>query len=153
MDEIALKSAPSGAYRNQPGQSAVATRLWLDSNGIIWCSIIWSSGADTQSVYLFSPISSECHPATFSIFYLFGGSLFNSLPAIAWAMNSTWRGETFAAELSGNYITLHYIELFFSVIEPQQNANIYLSNSHFNIRACTTVYVWKIPYVVLMITP
>lgn len=48
MEMIALKSAPSGAYRNEAEQSAVATRLWLDANGIIWCSIIWSWGADTQ---------------------------------------------------------------------------------------------------------
>lgn len=48
MEMIALKSAPSGAYRNEAEQSAVATHLWLDSNGIIWYSIIWSWGADTQ---------------------------------------------------------------------------------------------------------
>lgn len=45
-------SEKPGAYKNQAGQSAVATRPWLDSNGIIWCSIIWSWGAETQLAYL-----------------------------------------------------------------------------------------------------
>lgn len=151
MDKLALKSAPSGAYRNQPGQSAVATRLWLDSNGIIWCSIIWSSGADTQSAYLFSPISSQCHPATFFNFYLFGGGVYLTPYQ---RLHEPWTQHGGVRHLQQNFLViLHYIGLFISVIEPQQNANIYILNSHLHICACTTVYVWKIPFIVLMITP
>lgn len=64
-----------GAYKNQAGQSAVATRPWLDSNGIIWCSIIWSWGAETQSACLFFLHFLRVPSCTFSrfIFVIFVG--------------------------------------------------------------------------------
>lgn len=131
-------------------------------------SQLWPHGSDWILMGSYDVASSEAQELTHNqliYFHPFPQSaillLFSSFIFLGWVYSTPyqrshepWTQHGGVRHLQQNFLViLHYIELFFSVIEPQQNANIYISNSHFHIRACTTLYVWKIPYIVRMITP